>query len=47
MKEELMQNPVEIMTLQEYLNRRKEKRKNKEREVKLLTNFERNVMIHE
>ena len=42
-----MEKQVEIMTLQEYLNRRKEKRKKEEREVKVLTNFERNVMIHE
>jgi len=37
----------EILTIQEYLDRRKQGRKNEERRCKVLTNFERNVMIHE
>ncbi len=45
MTEELKQVKIEIMTIQEYLNRRKEKRKNEEGEVRVLTNFEHNVMI--
>ena len=45
MREEFEQKRMEVMTIQEYLNRRKEKRKNKEREVKVLTYFEHNVMI--
>ena len=45
MTEQFQQTPIEIITLQEYLNRRKEKRKNKEGEGKVLTNFEHDVMI--
>ena len=45
MGEEIKQHKMEIMTIQEYLNRRKEKRKNEERDVKVLTNFKQNVMI--
>ena len=45
MREEFKQTPVEIISMQEYLNRRKEKRKNKEGEGKVLTNYEWNVMI--
>ncbi len=45
MREEFKREKIEVITIQEYLNRRKEKRKNEEREVKVLTNFEWNVMI--
>ena len=45
MVEEFEQTQIEIISMQEYLNRRKEKRKNKEGEGKVLTNFEWNVMI--
>ena len=45
MIEEFKRTKIEILTIQEYLNRRKEKRKNEEREVKVLTIFEHNVMI--
>jgi len=45
MIEELEKVKIEIMTIQEYLNRRKEKRKSQEGESKVLTIFEHNVMI--
>lgn len=37
----------EVMTIQEYLNRRKQQQKNKEQNLKVLTKFEWNVMINE
>jgi hypothetical protein len=45
MIEEFKRTKIEILTIQEYLNRRKEERKNKEGEGKVLTYFEHNVMI--
>ena len=45
--EEFVKKQVEILTIQEYLNKRKEERKNEEGKGKVLTNFEWNVMIHE
>lgn len=45
MKEEMKQHKMEIMTIQEYLNRKREERKKQERDVKVLTIFEHNVMI--
>ncbi len=45
MIEELEKVKIEIMTIQEYLNKRKEKRKSQEGESKVLTIFEHNVMI--
>ena len=45
MKEEMKQHKMVIMTIQEYLNRKREERKKQERDVKVLTIFEHNVMI--
>ena len=45
MTEEFTCEQMDVITIQEYLNRRKEKRKKEEREVKVLTYFEHNVMI--
>ena len=47
MREEFKREKMEVVSIQEYLNRRKEKRKNEEGEVKVLTIFEHNVMIQE
>ena len=45
MREEFKREKIEVVSIQEYLNRRKEKRKIEDREVKVLTIFEHNVMI--
>ena len=45
MREEFKREKMEVVSIQEYLNRRKEERKNKEGEGKVLTYFEHNVMI--
>lgn len=41
------QKQKEVLTMQEYLNRRKSKRKKEEENWKLLTKIEWNVMIQE